>query len=133
MKTRGIAIAVASAAMVVTSFAAPAAASSQHTKAIAACTKAQYKPTKYVLTCADFYTQIHHASYASWSAKFARGHGRYVYNTCHPDCADGHTRHHPVTFDLYQPRTVRGQRLFTRMDVSYAGLTETFDLPTKPI
>lgn len=110
-----------------------AAAPTSHARVIASCTTAKYKPSSYVLTCADANTQIHHATYTSWSAKSADGSGNYVYNTCLPSCAAGTFKHHPVSFTLYRPRTVSGKKLFTRMSVSYAGLTEIFQLPTSGI
>jgi hypothetical protein len=110
-----------------------AAAPSNHTKVISSCTAATYRPQKYVLSCADANTQITHATYSSWTANSARGHGTFVYNTCRPSCADGTFKQHPVTFTLGRARTVSGKRLFTRMLVSYAGLTEAFQMPTSNI
>jgi hypothetical protein len=104
-----------------------------HTRVISSCTTSKYKPHQYVLACADANTQIHHATYSSWRGGRAVGRGTFVYNTCLPSCADGTFKHHPVTFSLGRARNVGGKRLFTRMYVSYAGLTETFDLPTSPV
>jgi hypothetical protein len=108
-------------------------ASTHHTRVISSCVAAKYKPAHYVLTCADGNTQIKHVSYSSWTAQEAFGHGTYFYNTCSPSCADGTFKHHPVTLSLGRARTVHGVRLFTRMYVSYAGLTETFQLPTSKV
>jgi hypothetical protein len=134
MKLTPVAIAIVSLATGAALTAAPAAAVTKtHTMVISSCSKATYKPHQYVLTCADAYTQIHHAKYSSWSAKGAQGHGTFVYNTCVPSCVAGKTKHHPVEFTLGRVRTVGGQKLFTRMYVSYAGLSETFQLPTKTV
>lgn len=131
--TRTVAITCAVAASLAM-FAAPAvAAPSGQTRVIAACKSPAYKPTMYILTCADANTEIRHASYSSWSSNAASGRGTFYYNTCRPNCAAGTFKHHPVTFSLDRVRSVHGQRLFTRMYVSYAGLTETFDLPTSGI
>jgi hypothetical protein len=111
----------------------PAAAAGAHTRVISSCTKARFKPHRYVLACADANIQITHATYSSWSAGSAQGHGTFTYNTCTPSCAAGTFKHHPVTFVLRRVRSVGGVRLFTRMSVSYAGLTETFQLPTSPV
>jgi hypothetical protein len=110
-----------------------AAAPSSHTKVISSCTTATYRPQKYVLTCADANTQITHATYSAWTATSAQGRGTFVYNTCRPSCAAGTYKHHPVTFSLGRARTIGGKRLFTRMFVSYAGLAETFQMPTSTI
>jgi hypothetical protein len=107
------------------------ASTTSHTLVISSCQKATYRPKQYVLTCADANTQIHHAVYATWTATAAAGHGTFVYNTCHPNCAAGTFKHHPVQFTLGRVRTVGGKKLFTRLSVSYAGLYETFQLPTK--
>lgn len=125
---------IAAAASLGAMLAAPAeAAPSGQTRVIAACKSPAYKPKQYILTCADANTEIRHASYSSWSANAASGRGTFYYNTCRPDCAAGTFKHHPVTFSLDRVRSVHGQRLFTRMYVSYAGLTETFFLPTSGI
>jgi hypothetical protein len=125
---------VTAAASLSAMLAGPAsAAPSSHTQVIAACRAPAYRPTHYVMTCADGNTQIRHVTYSSWSSSAATARGTYVYNTCRPDCAAGTFKHHPVTFSLDRVRTVHGTRLFTRMLVSYAGLTETFGLPTSGI
>jgi hypothetical protein len=133
MIAKPLAVAVATLASGIALFAAPATAAPAHTLAISACTAAKYRPHHYVLTCADANTQITHAMYSSWSARTAEGRGTFVYNTCVPSCAAGTFKHHPVRFTLGRPRTVGSQRLFTRIWVSYAGLTEAFQLPTSSI
>jgi hypothetical protein len=134
MNVTPLALATIALATGATMIAGPAAAApTTHTKVISSCTAATFKPQKYVLTCADANTAITHATYSSWTATFAQGRGTYVYNTCQPSCAAGTFKHHPVTFSLGRARTVGGKRLFTRMFVSYAGLTETFALPTSTI
>lgn len=110
-----------------------AGASVSHARVISSCTTAHYKPHRYVLTCADGNIQVVDATYSSWSARFAQGHGRFVYNTCTPFCAAGTFKHHPVSFALRRVRLIGGVRLFTRMSISYAGLTETFHLPTSRV
>jgi hypothetical protein len=110
--------------------AATQAAATTHTKVISSCVKATYRPRAYVLACADDNTAIRHATYSTWTRHSASGHGTYYYNTCTPDCVDGKTKHHPVSFILSRVRTVDGTRLFTRINVSYAGLSENFSLPT---
>ena len=109
------------------------ASAATHTRVISSCTTAKYKPRQYILSCADANTQIHHATYSSWRGGRAVGRGTYVYNTCRPSCAGGTFKHHPVTFSLYRARSFGNKRLFTRMNVSYAGLTETFQMPTSPV
>lgn len=123
-----VGLAIAPAAAATTRDSRPAATT--HTQVYSSCEKPTYKPRSYVLTCADAGIQIHAAHYSSWTRTIARGHGRYVYNTCTPSCAAGTFKHHPVSFLLTRVRTVKGTRLFTRITVNYAGLSETFDLPT---
>jgi hypothetical protein len=134
MKFTPLALAAVTVAAGAALIAGPAAAApSAHTRVISSCTTAKYRPHQYILTCADANTEITHAKYSSWSAKSAAGHGTFVYNTCEPSCAAGKFKHHPVDFSLGRVRTVGGKRLFTRMYVSYAGLSETFALPTSKI
>lgn len=131
MNVTPLALATVTLATSAVMIAAPAsAAPASHTRVISSCTTATYKPSSYILTCADANTQIRHATYTSWSPKLAEGRGTYVYNTCTPSCAAGTFKHHPVSFMLYRPKTVGGKKLFTRMSVSYAGLSEVFQLPT---
>ena len=114
-------------------FAVPAAAVPAQTRVISSCTSATIMPHNYVLSCADANTGIRHATYRSWTLGSASGRGEYYYNTCVPNCAAGTIKHHPVQFTLGRVRLGNGPRLFTRMYVSYAGLTETFALPTSTI
>jgi hypothetical protein len=125
---------IAAAASMGATLACPAAAASAgRTEVIAACKAPVYQPKQYILTCADANSGIRHATYSSWTSNAASGRGTYFYNTCRPNCAAGTFKHHPVTFTLDRVRTAHGKRLFTRMFVSYAGLTETFRLPTSGI
>ena len=131
MNLKSLAVIGVAGATAVTMLAGPAVATTAHrTLVISACTTAKYRPHHYVLTCADANTQIRGATYSSWTATSAAGKGTFVYNTCTPDCASGTFKHHPVSFILGRPRTVGGTRLFTRLYASYAGLSETFLLPT---
>jgi hypothetical protein len=116
----------------------PAAASAgpqstSRTRVISSCTKATYEPHSYVLTCGDGNIAIRKATYSRWGAASASGRGTYVYNTCTPSCAAGTFKHHPVTFTLGRARMVDGQKLFTRMTIFYAGLSETFTMPTRTV
>ncbi|HWB67169.1 MAG TPA: hypothetical protein VG708_10120 [Mycobacteriales bacterium] len=135
--TVAMAPAVASAASPAASSAAaaaPAAASHHHhTKVIASCTKAVYKPANYVLACADANILVRHVKYKSWTHTKARGTGTYSYNTCKPDCADGHFRHFHARFVLDQVKKVHGRQLFTEIRLHYRGHEVTYALPTKPI
>jgi hypothetical protein len=125
-----VAAAVALTAGVGLSFTPAAAATTHHPLVYSSCVKPTYRPHSYVLTCADGYTRIQRAHYSAWTGNSAAGHGRYVYNTCTPSCVAGTIKHHPVTFRLSRVRRVKGARLFTRITVFYAGLSETFTLPT---
>ena len=131
MKLKSLTVIGVAGATAVTILAGPAVATTTHrTTVIAACTTAKYRPHHYILTCADANTQIRGATYSSWTATSAAGKGTFVYNTCTPDCASGTFKHHPITFTLGRPRTVGGKRWFTRLYATYAGLSETFQLPT---
>jgi hypothetical protein len=139
MKLHRLAVLGTTAAAGVSLLALPAAAATTKPTAVfAACTKAQVKPTKYVFTCGDYGLSMKNVTYShkhglAWGDANVSGRGTYVYNDCTPDCASGTFHHHPVTFYLHGRKTVGNRKLYTKIDVSYAGLTETFTLPTKKI
>jgi hypothetical protein len=126
-------VTLATGAVLIAGPATAATTAASRTLVISSCTTAKYRPHQYVLTCADGNIAIRHATYSSWSARAADGHGTYVYNTCRPSCAAGTFKHHPVHFRLSRVRTAHGKHLFTRISVSYAGLNETFQLPTSGV
>jgi hypothetical protein len=113
----------------VTSAGAPPGA----TKVIGNCQTPRYKPHRIILACGDAGAFISRATYSHWQVKSAAGRGRYYYNTCTPTCAGGHLKHHPIDFTLFRKRTVKGQPLFTRVRVAYAGLDEVFQLPEQGV
>lgn len=139
MKLRHLAVLGTTAAAGVSLLVAPAVgATTKPTAVYAACTKPEVKPTHYVFTCGDYGLSMKAVTYShrhglSWGDATVSGRGTYVYNDCTPDCASGTFHHHPVTFYLSGRKTVGSRRLYTKIEVSYAGLTETFTLPTKKI
>jgi hypothetical protein len=117
---------------------ASAASGSQPVLVYANCVKPAAKPHSYILTCADAGIQVTHATYSAagsdrWGSSLVEGKGTYVYNDCTPNCAAGHFHHHPVTFTLSRIRVVNGHRLYTRLQATYAGLSEVFSLPTRGV
>jgi hypothetical protein len=107
-------------------------------KTVAQCAEAVYRPTAYVLTCADRGISITHVTYSTsknltWGGATVLGHGTYIYNDCAPSCAEGAYHRHPIMFYLSRIRVIHGQRLYTRMLATYAGLAETFSLPTSAV
>jgi hypothetical protein len=103
------------------------------TKVIGNCQTPRYEPRRIILACGDAGAFISQGTYSHWKKKSATGRGRYDYNTCRPTCAGGTLRHHPIHFTLFRKRTVKGQPLFTRVRVEYAGLDEVFQLPEQGV
>jgi len=102
------------------------------TEVFADCVTASYRPTSYVLTCADGYTTMESVTYASWTNDSATGSGTLVANTCVPNCAASkkYTKT-PVTFTLTAPAVVHGLRIFTRLVLHQPGIADQeFDPPT---
>lgn len=134
MRTRVIAVAVASASMLLGLAGTPAvAASGGHTKVIATCNKPSYKPHRFDMACADANAQLQKAKYSSWTKTRAKGHGTYVFNPCKPDCASSGFKYKPATFTLNKVKSTSHGRLFTRIHIHYSGHKVTYSLPTKPI
>ncbi len=105
------------------------------TRVIAACVKAQYKPTKYIYYCGDGSAGMTHATYKSWKTTSATGSGTYVYDDCNPNCASGKTHREKGTkFKLYHVvNTKKYGPLFTKDRLTYPnGHHQTYTLPRKP-
>jgi hypothetical protein len=60
-------------------------------------------------------------TWTSWGAKTATGTGANWLNNCMPNCAKGTFQKFPVTLKASRPRTVLGKKVFTRLQVTYAG------------
>lgn len=60
-------------------------------------------------------------SWTSWTASSGRGSGLNWLDNCKPNCAAGTYHSYPVKLKVWQPATVSGHLIFTRMTVTYTG------------
>lgn len=103
---------------------APAALAAQGggSPKIVACTSKgtvlEYKPTSYILTCADANASLTKLTWQQWNAGTAKGAGTFVSNTCEPTCAAGTFVESAAMVSLTRPRKVEGEKAFTRITVT---------------
>jgi hypothetical protein len=89
------------------------------------CTKPRIRPSRIVISCADFglFVTINH--WNRWGRPKAKGKGDLHANTCRPDCATGKFKEYPVKVRLRKIRekTCGGRRLplFRRMILRFLG------------
>lgn len=57
--------------------------------------------------------------WTSWTASGGLGSGFNWVNNCRPNCAAGTFHQYPVKLHVWQPKTVGGHLIFTRMTVTY--------------
>jgi len=145
-RARWIAAAVASggavAAFVTAAQAAPAAPAAPHPVTIISCSgKAQVKPSRYVLACADAGDYLTGMHWVSWK-NVAFGAGTERIHGCFPSCAASNVWYsYPVLVTLWraEPRPGHaGQHYFTRLTEirtgslklpHYRNLTRTYTWP----
>lgn len=87
------------------------------------------RPTEFVITCADGYTQLTKTHWTTWTATQARGTTDFAMNMCTPDCASSPMSYFPrSTVVLSRPVDTRHGRLFSLLTVRYVatGTTRTF-------
>jgi hypothetical protein len=109
-------------------------ASKRPVRAIAACAKAAYKPTSYVMTCADAGIELNKAHYQWWTRHTAHGNGVYSFNDCTPSCAAGTFHSQAASFTLYRVvKTSKYGRLFSRIEIDTRQGHHEFSLPTSTI
>jgi len=83
------------------------------------------KPATIVLACGDGNASLTDLTWSSWTAVSATGRGRYVHNTCSPDCAHG-------TF-VSASATVRlGYPIETGAGEEFAQISYTTPAPNAP-
>jgi hypothetical protein len=91
--------------------------------ACAGVVRPEFKPSTFILACADANQYVTHIKWSSWTATSARGHGILKTNQCIPNCAAGKFASAPTTIVLSRPvRTSKGL-LFSLVEVP--GATST--------
>lgn len=78
-----------------------------------------YEPTRHVLSCADHNSGLRKLTWSSWNQKSAMGAGTYYWNDCEPNCAAGTNHTSKATVELKRPKVQKGERVFTRVTVTY--------------
>jgi hypothetical protein len=83
------------------------------------CTKARTRPSRIVISCADFGLFVTIDQWTHWERPKAKGKGELHANTCKPSCATGNFKEYPVKVRLRKIRkkTCGGRRvpLFRKM------------------
>jgi hypothetical protein len=103
-------------------------------RVIAACSKAVFEPTHYVIACADAGIQLKQATYVWWTRKTAHGNGVYVFNDCKPSCAAGTLHSQHAVFTLYRVvMTSKFGPLFSRIEIDTRRGHHVFSLPTSTL
>jgi hypothetical protein len=60
-------------------------------------------------------------SWTSWTATSGKGSGWDWLDNCKPNCAAGTFHSYPVNLKVWNPQTVNGHLIFTRMTVTFTG------------
>jgi hypothetical protein len=60
-------------------------------------------------------------AWTSWTTSQADGVGAWVAGDCKPSCVQGTFRAYPVRLVEWRPRSLQGQRVFTRLRWTYMG------------
>ena len=63
--------------------------------------------------------RTHAISWTQWGAQTATGQGADWVDNCNPDCAGGSFSAYAVSLTLSMPRVLDGDKVFTRLSVSY--------------
>jgi hypothetical protein len=78
------------------------------------------RPTNYIITCADAYTQLTNTHWTRWAAKSATGTTTFAMNLCTPYCAASPMTYFPNSTALFSsPVTTRHGSLFSLLTVRY--------------
>ena len=67
------------------------------------CQHAHVRPSRLIVACGDGNLVLTHMHWTRWDGHTARGHGTALYNTCSPNCAQGHFGRAPVQATLSRP------------------------------
>lgn len=96
-------------------FASSASAAAKSSTSLYNCNQLTVRPSTLVLTCADSNRYVEHIHWSSWNASSARGTGTLRWNDCTPSCVSGHWHTEEISFLARDPKTLKGQRLFTEL------------------
>jgi hypothetical protein len=78
------------------------------------------RPTNYIITCADAYTQLTKTHWTSWTSKSATGTTTFAMNLCKPYCAASKMTFYPHSaVSFTSPITTRHGSLFSLLTVHY--------------
>ncbi len=83
--------------------------------------KTQTEPTSYVLSCADYNSELLKIHWTSWTSRAATAKATYSFNDCTPYCAAGKFHSYPATVRLSSPRTTKSGLLFAEVSITYSG------------
>jgi hypothetical protein len=106
--------------------------------AISCTRRAQIRPGRYTLACADGNAYLTGLHWAAWGSDSAFATGTDAFNTCEPTCPAGHLRSYPALAVLWRAEPLPGhpgERYFTRLTiidtgpVSYRAGGKTYHLP----
>ena len=74
----------------------------------------QFKPSSFILACADANSYVTHIRWSSWTTRGAHGNGTLTMNTCQPNCVQGTFTSSRTTISLSAPvHTARYGPLFS--------------------
>jgi len=91
--------------------------------------RAQVRPGRYVLTCADGNDYLTGLRWVSWAGGAAFARGTEHVNDCVPSCAQGHFHAYPVLVTAWRAESRpghAGQRYFSRLTEIYTGKRPTY-------
>ncbi|MGB8178550.1 MAG: hypothetical protein WCF63_00095 [Acidimicrobiales bacterium] len=78
------------------------------------------RPSNFVITCADAYTQLTQTHWTSWTSKRAVGTTTFAMNLCKPYCAASKMTYYPgSTVSFTSPVTTKHGSLFSLLTVRY--------------
>jgi hypothetical protein len=81
---------------------------SEQTVVVNCLSKAQTKPSNFILTCADANDVLAHLHWVSWGPTAAFATGTEQINDCTPYCAAGKFINYPVLVNLWRPEPLKG-------------------------
>jgi hypothetical protein len=86
------------------------------------CFRASTRPKLLTLTCGDGNTVLKGLRWSSFGAPTARATGKFVMNTCDPNCAEGRAVSFSVSVKATDPRRCKGGlRVYNRLALKFIG------------
>ena len=86
------------------------------------CNRAGTRPRLLTLTCGDGNTVLKGLKWSSFGGSTGQGKGRFVMNTCEPNCAQGKDVSYPVSVKATNPRRCKGGvRVYNRVTLQFTG------------